>query len=73
MTKPDLDQLLSEAQLKLRNGYDDHLSRAVAEARDRLKAAEGARDDLLVKIDKLEYERIPELEREIDRLLEDGP
>lgn len=29
-----LDERLSEAQLKLRNGYDDDLSRAIAEVRN---------------------------------------
>lgn len=38
LTTEELDDLLSGAQLKLRNGYDDHLSRAVAEARNRLNA-----------------------------------
>lgn len=33
-----IDDLLSEAQLVLRYGYHDRLSRAVAQARDRLSA-----------------------------------
>jgi hypothetical protein len=35
-----LDELLSDAQLLLRDGHNDHLSRAVADARNRLRELE---------------------------------
>jgi hypothetical protein len=40
-----LDELLSEAQLKLRDGHNDHLARAIARARNLLTSYQRLTDD----------------------------